>query len=58
VMKAGPFDIDESLALQMARSPNPHGKPNSDVLRPRLTARDILQGQRALWVIWVDLRPA
>ena len=51
VMKAGSFDITESVALQMAASPNPHGSPNSDVLRPRLTARDILQRQPVNWII-------
>jgi type II restriction/modification system DNA methylase subunit YeeA len=51
VMKAGAFDINESLALEMANSPNPHGRPNSDVLRPRLTARDILQRASVGWII-------
>jgi hypothetical protein len=46
VMKAGPFDISEEVALEMLLKPNPHGRPNSDVLRPRLTARDILQRKR------------
>jgi type II restriction/modification system DNA methylase subunit YeeA len=43
VMKAGSFDINEATAIKWLRDANPHGKPNSDVLRPRLTARDILQ---------------
>ncbi|HLL16258.1 MAG TPA: DNA methyltransferase [Pyrinomonadaceae bacterium] len=51
VMKAGAFDISEAAALEMAKSPNPHGKPNSDVLRPRLTARDILQRGDVGWII-------
>jgi type II restriction/modification system DNA methylase subunit YeeA len=51
VMKAGAFDIDEATALQWLRLPNPHGKPNSDVLRPRLTARDILQRAEIGWII-------
>jgi len=50
-MKAGAFDISEAAALEMAKSPNPHGKPNSDVLRPRLTARDILQRGDVGWII-------
>jgi type II restriction/modification system DNA methylase subunit YeeA len=51
VMKAGAFDIDENAALKMAHSPNPHGKSNSDVLRPRMTARDILQRANVGWII-------
>jgi hypothetical protein len=51
VMKAGPFDVDEALALRWARLPNPHGRPNSDALRPRLTARDILQRSDGGWII-------
>jgi len=51
VMKAGPFDVPETLALQMAALPNPHGLPNSNVLRPRLTARDILQRSEVGWII-------
>ncbi len=51
VMKAGPFDIEESRALEMASAPNPHGAPNSIVLRPRLTARDILQRGETGWII-------
>lgn len=51
VMKAGPFDIDETCALEMASSANPHGKPNSDILRPRVTARDILQRLQIGWII-------
>jgi hypothetical protein len=51
VMKAGAFDIAETVALEMARQPNPHAKPNSDVLRPRLNARDIVQRVSPRWLI-------
>jgi type II restriction/modification system DNA methylase subunit YeeA len=51
IMKAGPFNITEQLALQMLHSPNPHGKPNSDVLRPRRTSRDILNRTESGWII-------
>jgi len=50
-MKAGPFDIDETLALVWLHEPNVTGRPNSDVLRPRLTARDLLQRQPLGWII-------
>ena len=51
VMKAGDFDIEDQQARTMLLLPNPHGRPNSDVLRPRLTARDILQRGGKGWII-------
>jgi hypothetical protein len=51
VMKAGAFTLNEKAALKMLLSPNPHGRPNSDVLRPRLTARDLLNRTGGDWII-------
>jgi hypothetical protein len=51
VMKAGPFDVSEAEARSMLIMPNAHGRPNSDVLRPRLNAKDILQRQTGGWII-------
>jgi hypothetical protein len=51
VMKAGSFDISEAQAAEMLHSPNPHGEPNSEVVRPRVTARDILQRDEIGWII-------
>ena len=51
VMKAGPFDVSEAEARSMLSIPNAHGRPNSDVLRPRLNAKDILQRQTGGWII-------
>ena len=51
IMKAGHFDVKESIAEKWLQIPNPHGKPNSDVLRPRFTARDLLQRSEMTWVI-------
>ena len=51
VMKAGGFDIAEQEASQMLTEPNPNGRPNSDVLRPRLTARDLLNATGGDWII-------
>ncbi len=50
-MKAGSFDIDEATAFKWLQDANPNGRPNSDVLRPRLTARDILQRAAVGWII-------
>ena len=51
VMKAGAFEMPEAEALKLLFSPNPTGKPNSDVLRPRLTARDLLNRTGGDWII-------
>ena len=49
--KHGPFEIDRSVAEEMLRQPNIHGKPNSDVLKPWLVGRDINQVSRNMWII-------
>jgi len=51
VMKAGHFELDPGQAAEMVQRPNPHGRPNSDVLRPRMNARDILQRTGASWIV-------
>jgi type II restriction/modification system DNA methylase subunit YeeA len=40
-VKVGSFDIPGDLARRMLQSPNLHGRPNSDVVRPWLNGRDI-----------------
>ena len=49
--KGGPFDIPDSLAQQMLASPNPHGRPNSDVVRPWVNGRDITDRSREMWIV-------
>ena len=49
--KGGPFDIPRELAQEMLASPNPHGKPNSDVVRPWVNGRDITYRSRGMWII-------
>ncbi len=51
IMKSGAFDISEEDTRAMLHAPNPHGKPNSDVLRPRFNARDLLQRTGGSWII-------
>lgn len=46
-----PFDVPEDLALKMCNSPNPHGVPNSDVVRPVASAVDLVQKNRGLWTL-------
>jgi hypothetical protein len=49
--KGGPFDIPESVALEMLRSPNPNGKPNSDVVVPWINGLDVTRRNRRMWII-------
>ena len=57
--KGGSFDIPDDLAQQMlAASGNPNGRPNSDVIRPWVNARDITSHSRGMWIIdfGIDMR--
>ena len=51
VMKGGSFDLDDATALAMLQSPNPDRRPNSDILRPRLNAQNIMQRTAGGWLI-------
>jgi type II restriction/modification system DNA methylase subunit YeeA len=50
-VKVGPFDIPGSLAAQMLASPNPHGRPNSEVVKLTINADDIVGNPRNEWTI-------
>ncbi len=49
--KGGPFDIPDSVAQQMLNNPNPHGKSNSDVVRPRVNGKDITSRPSGTWIV-------
>jgi type II restriction/modification system DNA methylase subunit YeeA len=49
--KGGAFDIREPAALDMMRSPNPNGRPNSDVVIPWVNGLDITRRNRGMWII-------
>jgi len=50
--KGGSFDILDDLARQMLGAVgNPNGRPNSDVVRPWVNARDITSRLRGMWII-------
>ena len=49
--KGGPFDIPSSLALEMLDQPNPHGRGNSEVVKPWMNGRDITDRSRGMWII-------
>jgi hypothetical protein len=48
---SGPFEMPDDEALRFLSMPNPHGRPNSDVLRPWLIGDDITDRYRFEWVI-------
>ncbi|MBA3963957.1 MAG: class I SAM-dependent DNA methyltransferase [Chthoniobacterales bacterium] len=49
--KGGAFDIAEERALEMLREPNPHGRPNSDVLLPWVNGLDVMRRPRRMFII-------
>ncbi len=51
IVAVGPFDIPEDVATRFLDAPNPHGRPNSDVLARWLNGKDITDRSRNSWVI-------
>ncbi len=49
--KVGPFDIPQASARKFLAMPNPHGRPNSDVVRPWVNGLDITRRPRGMWII-------
>ncbi|HEX8898704.1 MAG TPA: DNA methyltransferase, partial [Chthoniobacterales bacterium] len=49
--KSGDFDIREELAHKWLVAPNPHGRPNSDLLRPWLNGSAIVKRMPPRWII-------
>ncbi len=49
--KVGAFDIPSELAHAILMVPNPHGRPNSDVVRPFRNGRDLVRHPSNRWVI-------
>ena len=50
--KYGDFDIPAEVAREwLLRPTNPNGRPNSDVLRPYLNARDVVRRSDDRWII-------
>lgn len=50
-VKVGPFDVPGELAQEMLASPNPHGRFNSEVVRPWANGLDITRRPRGMWII-------
>ena len=51
VSKVGEFDIPENVARSMMAEHNPHGRPNTDVIKPWIAGIDITKRPRNMWVI-------
>ena len=50
--KGGPFDIPGDLARQWLRLPaNPNGRPNADVLKPRINSIDVTRRSQDKWIV-------
>ena len=50
--KYGAFDIDPDLAqVMLADQGNPHGRPNSDVVKPWVNGSDLVGPRRGMWII-------
>lgn len=49
--KSGGFDVTEERARVWLQAPNPHGRPNSDLLRPWLNGSAIVKRLPPAWII-------
>ena len=51
VGKVGDFDISAAVAIEMMAQPNPHGRPNTDVIKRWINGTDIARRWRDVWVV-------
>jgi len=50
--RTGPFDLAAETAMEMLRAVgNPNGRPNSDVVKPWINAKDIMSRSSDTWVV-------
>jgi type II restriction/modification system DNA methylase subunit YeeA len=56
ITKVGPFDIDGETARSWILSPNPHGRGNTEVLRPSWNGYDVTRRMRDMWIIDFGVR--
>ena len=49
--KKAKFEIDALLAREWLRLPNPHGRPNSDVVKPWANGFELSRRPQAQWII-------
>jgi type II restriction/modification system DNA methylase subunit YeeA len=50
-VKVGSFEISPESAHEFLLQPNPHGRPNSDVLQRWVNGRDVTTRDREFWII-------
>ena len=51
-IKGGTFDVPGDLAREWLRLPaNPNGRPNSDVLKPRMNGMDVTRRSSGRWIV-------
>jgi type II restriction/modification system DNA methylase subunit YeeA len=50
-VKAGAFDVSGAIARTWLKQPNPHGKANSDVVKPWVNAMEITRRSTDKWVV-------
>jgi len=51
ITPAGPFDVEFAIGTGWLSTPNPIGRPNSDVIRPYVHGRDLNQRARDQWTV-------
>ncbi len=49
--KKAKFEIEASLAREWLRQPNPHGRPNTEVLKPWANGFELSRGPQHQWII-------
>lgn len=49
--KVGAFDVSGEQARQWLKTPNPHGRPNSDVVKPWANGQDVARRPSDTWII-------
>jgi hypothetical protein len=50
-VKVGSFELAADRATKILLAPNPHGRPNSDVMLRWVNARDLTSRDREFWII-------
>lgn len=52
VTKSGPFDIAGEIARELLQAPlNPHGRPNSDIIKPSINGQEVTRRPSDRWLI-------
>jgi type II restriction/modification system DNA methylase subunit YeeA len=51
VTKSGPFDIDGNTARRLLTTPNPNGRPSSEVVKPSINGVGLVRRPSDRWII-------